>query len=261
MLCRFLVSPIMPVIWDSSDWRRWQYKANDRHHVPRPTTLYRFANWVGYSTHRTDRLHRINRTYFPGLQYTGRADAPYRHLNVYRIEMGHRMIRLGDRYLPLAAESLDFFRNNPEFWYPQAPLDYGHIMGCPFAMASPYACNPGSELYLFAPARCLDHDYIRSAMSWFPDMLWTPRPYSLLAFRSVTVAKLFAESVYDFDYLHLLTLDVLRLGAHHCIRGLGGYLAPRITFVDLTFEELRIILRAASSGVSHQARLLTLFIF
>jgi hypothetical protein len=189
---------------------------------------------------------RTGRSYHNGPLYTGRRrGGPYIPETFYLLESGPRILRLGDRYLPLSAESVDFFRNNSELWHTQAPYRYGD--GGPYI-----TLQGGSDLHMLAPSRCWDHDYIQSAMECFPDMLWVPRPYSLLAIRSVTVCKLSDDSRYDYDYLHLLTLDALRLGAHHCIRPsefpLGGCVKPVVILGDLFLDELQVILRAASAS-------------
>lgn len=89
-------------------------------------------------------------------------------------------------------------------------------------------------------------------MSHFPEMLWAPRPLSPLAIRSVTVDKMSVDSKYDRDYLHLLTLDVLRVGARYCVRPnelpLGATVKPIVIIGDLSVEEVGVVLKAASTS-------------
>lgn len=234
---RFIVSPLTSIVTSPADRTRLQWEDDDAYRPERPTTLYRIAGWLEAGTF--DEVHLFTEGF--SLRYYGRP--------VQIVDSAQRILRLGNGYLPLSEESIQFFQNHPDLWQVtetrQPLLDDWHSW-----LWTPR--QTWAELRIMAPARCSDRAYIQSAMSRFPEMLWTRRPNIPLAIRSVTVKKISVDSTYDFDYLHLLTLEVLRLGAHYCVRPnelpFDGTVKPIVVIGDLSLEELGVVLKAASTS-------------
>lgn len=237
-LGRFIVSPLTTIVTSPADRVRLRWEDDNSDRPERPTTLYRITGWLEDGTF--DEVHLFTEGF--GLRYYGRA--------VQVVDSAQRILRLGDRYLPLGGESIQFFQNKPDLWQVTEPRSRPLLQAW---NSWPWApLQTWSELQIVAPARCSDLAYIRSAMSHFPEMLWAPRPLSPLAIRSVTVDKMSVDSKYDRDYLHLLTLDVLRVGARYCVRPnelpLGATVKPIVIIGDLSVEEVGVVLKAASTS-------------